>query len=123
MTTGVKTMLSDFLQPGLILIIFGLLILVIPPQLKKAAIIIGPAVTLCWIFFYEADKMSVMFGIIFGIISVIAAVYSLPLLRSTEYSILHRNERFMKKAVMFYVPRTLSAYPLLLFQMPVLRFL
>lgn len=45
MTTGVKVMLSDFLQPGLILIIFGLLILLIPPQLKKAAVIIGPAVT------------------------------------------------------------------------------
>ena len=45
------------------------------------------------------------------------------MLRSTEYSILHRNERFMKKAVILYVPWTLSAYSLLLFQMPVLRFL
>ncbi len=32
------------------------------------------------------------------------------MLRSTEYSILHRNERFMKKAVILYVPWTLSAY-------------
>ena len=45
------------------------------------------------------------------------------MLRSTEYSILHRNERFMKKAVILYVPWTLSAYSLLFFQMSVLRFL
>lgn len=90
-------MLSDFLQPGLILIIFGLLILVIPPQLKKAAVIIGPAVTLCWIFFYEADKMSVMFGIIFGIISVIAAVYSL-----------HVNDRFELAAEAVYAGSSIS---------------
>ena len=90
-------MLSDFLQPGLILIIFGLLILLIPPQLKKAAVIIGPAVTLCWIFFYEADKMSVMFGIIFGIISVIAAVYSL-----------HVNDRFELAAEAVYAGSSIS---------------
>lgn len=82
MTTGVKVMLSDFLRPTNIDNI-RTAVLLIPPQLKKAAVIIGPAVTLCWIFFYEADKMSVMFGIIFGIISVIAAVYSL-----------HVNDRF-----------------------------
>ena len=46
------------------------------------------------------------------------SVSALP--RSTKYSILHRNERFMKKAVIFDVPRTLSAYSLLFFQMPVL---
>ena len=45
------------------------------------------------------------------------------LLRSTEYSILHRNERFMKKAVILYVSWALFTHSVLFFQMQILRFL
>lgn len=70
-------MLNDFLQPGLILIIFGLLMLALSGCLRRVAVVAGPVITLCAVFFYEADKMATMFGIIFGIISVVAAIYNL----------------------------------------------
>ena len=44
-------MLSDFLQPGLILIISGLLLLLLPAALRRAVQIAGPLLTLAAVLF------------------------------------------------------------------------
>ena len=36
-----NSLLGDFLQPGLILIIFGLLMLVVPEKIRKAIVVLG----------------------------------------------------------------------------------
>lgn len=73
-------MLNDFLQPGLILLITGLLILVLHDVLVKAVSIAGPALTVIAVFIFETgestDRLSMIFGIIFSLISLVAAVYN-----------------------------------------------
>lgn len=78
MTRGVIRMLSNFLHPGLMfLIVSGLLLLVVPKSLQKFFVLAGPVVTGFYVITSEADKMSVMFGIIFSLISLIAGIYNL----------------------------------------------
>lgn len=70
-------MLNNFLQPGLILIICGLLILVVPAVARKLVVLAGPVLTLGAVLLFESDKMAIMFGLIFSIISLVAAIYNL----------------------------------------------
>ncbi|MEE0516668.1 MAG: proton-conducting transporter membrane subunit, partial [Anaerovoracaceae bacterium] len=70
-------MLSDFIQPGLILIISGLLSLIAPRTLSKAIILSGPVLTLAAVIINDCDKLTFMFGFIFAVISIIGALYNL----------------------------------------------
>lgn len=70
-------MLNDLLQPGLILILCGILVLILPKSLQKILMLIGPALTIGAVLMSGADKLTVMFGLIFSIISLIAAIYNL----------------------------------------------
>ena len=73
-------MLNDFLQPGLILMIAGLLILILPKRLGKIMSAAGPAFTVLSVLIFRtgesADRISMTFGIIFSLISLVAAVYN-----------------------------------------------
>lgn len=69
-------MLSDFIQPGLILIISGLFTLIVPRILIKAIILTGPVLTLATVIIKDCDKLTFMFGLIFAIISIIGALYN-----------------------------------------------
>lgn len=69
-------MLSDFIQPGLILIIFGIFSLILPAVIRKAAILAGPLLTLAAVIVTDCDKLTFMFGLIFAVISVIGALYN-----------------------------------------------
>ncbi len=79
-------MLNDFMQPGLILILTGIIILILPKTVAKFAVLAGPVLTFITILFYDCDKMSAMFGIIFGIISIIGALYNLHIKDKFELS-------------------------------------
>lgn len=68
---------DSFLQPGLILISCGLLCLIVPQTLRRMLVLVCPLVTLAAVVTSEADRLSVMFGIIFSVISFIAALYNL----------------------------------------------
>ena len=68
---------GGFLQPGLILILCGLLCLVVPQMVRRALVLVCPLVSLAAVLMSGADKLSVMFGIIFSAISFIAALYNL----------------------------------------------
>ena len=70
-------MLSDFIQPGLILIISGFLSLIAPRTLSKAIILSGPVLTLAAVIINDCDKLTFMFGFIFAVISIIGALYNL----------------------------------------------
>lgn len=90
-------MLSDFLQPGLILIIFGLLLLVAPAAVRKVCVLAGPILTVAAVLIWEADKLVTMFGIIFSIISLVAAIYNL-----------HVKDRFELAAEAVYAGSSIS---------------
>ncbi|MGN0719894.1 MAG: proton-conducting transporter membrane subunit [Anaerovoracaceae bacterium] len=68
---------GGFLQPGLILILCGLLCLVVPQTVRRALVLVCPLVSLAAVLMSGADKLSVMLGIIFSAISFIAALYNL----------------------------------------------
>lgn len=74
-------MLKDFIQPGLILIVFGLILLVIPEKLRRLMVLAGPVLTLLSVLIWKtgenSDRLSMLFGLIFSAISLIAAVYNL----------------------------------------------
>ena len=62
---------DSFLQPGLILISCGLLCLIVPQTLRRMLVLVCPLVTLAAVVTSDADRLSVMFGIIFSVISFI----------------------------------------------------
>lgn len=68
---------GGFLQPGLILIACGLLCLLVPAALRRVLVLICPVLTLVAVLQSGADKLAVMFGIIFSVISFVAALYNL----------------------------------------------
>ncbi len=88
-------MLSDFLQPGLILIISGLLLLLLPAALRRAVQIAGPLLTLAAVLFVlggapesdapaqfgaglaESGALTAIFALIFALIALVAAIYNL----------------------------------------------
>ena len=88
-------MLSDFLQPGLILIISGLLLLLLPAALRRAVQIAGPLLTLAAVLLVlggapesgapvqlgadlaESGVLTVIFALIFALIALVAAIYNL----------------------------------------------
>ena len=82
-------------HPGFILIITGLLVLVTPEKFRRAVVIGGPAAACCAVFtlkegswmnvrfipeltlkLLEADRLAIMFAIIFGGGALIAAIYA-----------------------------------------------
>lgn len=70
-------MMDNFLQPGLIMIIAGLSMLILPEILKKPVMIAAPLLTGYAVITSGADKLTLMVGIIFSIIALIAALYNL----------------------------------------------
>ncbi len=80
-------MLNDFFQPGLILIVFGVLILIVPKALQKVAVLAGPILTIFAVLIWDKDKMAIMFGIIFSLISLVGAVYNLHVKDRFELSV------------------------------------
>lgn len=86
-----NSLLGDFLQPGLILIIFGLLMLVVPEKIRKAIVVLGPVLTvlavLVWGSGTGVDRLSMIFGIIFSLISLVAAIYNLHVRDGREQAV------------------------------------
>jgi len=80
-------MMNNFLQPGMILIIFGLIILIIPNSIRKIAVIAGPLLTMVAVVTSQADKMAIMFGIIFSLIALVGAIYNLHIKDRLELSV------------------------------------
>ena len=71
-------MMDNFLQPGLLMIITGLLTLITGKEiLRRVIFIAGPVITLCAVAISGADKLTTMFGIIFSLIAVVAAIYNI----------------------------------------------
>jgi len=70
-------MMDNFLQPGLIMIIAGLSMLILPEILKRPVMIAAPLLTGYAVITLGADKLTLMVGIIFSIIALIAALYNL----------------------------------------------
>ena len=54
-------MLNDFFQPGLILIVFGVLILVVPKALQKFAVLAGPILTVFAVLIWDKDKICLLY--------------------------------------------------------------
>lgn len=70
-------MMVNFLQPGLIMIIAGLLLLLVPEALRKAVLMAAPIVTAYFVVTTAGNKLTLMVGIIFSAIAIIAALYNL----------------------------------------------
>ena len=70
-------MLVNFLQPGLIMIIAGLLLLIVPEVLRKIVVLGAPILTAYAAVTMAGDKLTLMVGIIFSAIAIIAAIYNL----------------------------------------------
>jgi len=69
----------NFLQPGMILIVTGLLVLLIPERLivlRRSLLVLAPVLTLWAVLTSGAGKMELMFGIIFAFISLVGALYN-----------------------------------------------
>ena len=85
----------NWLHPGFILIITGLLMIVLPEKIRRIAMIAGPALAAAavvllkegsWLDYefipgltlklLEVDRLSMMFGVIFAAGALIAAIYS-----------------------------------------------
>ncbi len=69
----------NFLQPGIILIVTGLLVLLIPERLlvlRRGLLVLAPALTLAAVLNSGAGRMEVMFGMIFAFISLVGALYN-----------------------------------------------
>ena len=85
----------NWLHPGFILIITGLLMIVLPEKIRRIAMITGPALAAAavvllkegsWLDYefipgltlklLEVDRLSMMFGVIFAAGALIAAIYS-----------------------------------------------
>lgn len=77
-------MMDNFLQPGLIMIISGLLVLIVPEVFRKAVMIAAPLITGYAVIISGADKLTLMVGIIFSIIALIAGLYNLHVKDRTE---------------------------------------
>ena len=74
---GVNAMMVNFLQPGLIMIIAGLLLLILPETLRKIVVLAAPVITAYSVVTTATDKLTLMVGIIFSAIAIIAAIYNL----------------------------------------------
>ena len=69
----------NFLQPGMILILCGLLVLLIPEkliQLRRGLLILAPALTMWAVLTSGAGKLEIMFGSIFAFITLVGALYN-----------------------------------------------
>ena len=70
-------MMVNFLQPGLIMIIAGLLLLIVPKNLTKFVVLGAPLITAYAVITSAGDKLTFMVGLIFSAIAIIAAIYNL----------------------------------------------
>ena len=70
-------MMVNFLQPGLIMIIAGILILIVPETLRKIVVLGAPVIAAYAVVTTDTDKLTLMVGIIFSAIAIIAAIYNL----------------------------------------------
>lgn len=71
-------MMINILQPGMILILTGLLLLVVPKAFKKCVMLMGPALTVAAVMVNEnPDKLDMIFAVIFAGISLVLAIYNL----------------------------------------------
>ena len=69
----------NFLQPGIILIVTGILVLLITERLinlRRGLLVLAPVLTLWAVLTSGAGKMELMFGIIFAFISLVGALYN-----------------------------------------------
>ncbi len=69
----------NFLQPGMILIVCGLLVLLVPDRMmnvRRGLLVLAPVVTMWAVLTSGAGKMEIMFGIIFAFISMVGALYN-----------------------------------------------
>lgn len=67
----------NLFQPGMILVVCGLLALILPESLRKILVLVAPIGTLAAVVTYDGDQLAFMFGLIFSLISLIAAIYNL----------------------------------------------
>ncbi len=79
-------MMVNFLQPGLIMIIAGLLLLILPEALRKLVVLGAPIITAYAVVTTATDKLTMMVGIIFSAIAIIAAIYNLHVKDKYELS-------------------------------------
>ena len=69
----------NFLQPGMILIVCGLLVLLVPDRMmnvRRGLLVLAPALTMWAVLTSGAGKLEIMFGIIFAFISLVGALYN-----------------------------------------------
>ena len=69
----------NFLQPGMILIVCGLLVLLIPDRmlnLRRGLLVLAPALTMWAVLTSGSGRLEIMFGIIFAFISLVGALYN-----------------------------------------------
>lgn len=90
-------MLNNFLQPGIILIVFGLLLLVLPSYFRKGAVILGPIITIVSVLTFESDRLAFMFALIFSIISLVGGIYNM-----------HTKDRFELSVEAIYAGSSIS---------------
>ena len=71
-------MMINILQPGMILILTGLLLFIVPRTFKKCVMLMGPALTVAAVLVSEnADRLDIIFAVIFSLTSLILAIYNL----------------------------------------------
>ena len=69
----------NFLQPGMILIVCGLLVLLVPDRMmnvRRGLLVLAPSLTMWAVLTSGAGKLEIMFGIIFAFISLVGALYN-----------------------------------------------
>lgn len=95
--------MSDFLHPGLILILTGIVIAILPKEWARYVLPAGALASLCALVFmdksagmelafagemklelFKADEISWFFGLVFAVIAVIASVYAMDKGRKGE---------------------------------------
>ena len=70
-------MTVDFIQPGMILIAAGFLILIAPRILTKMLMTAGPVLTISAVIITGGQGITMIFGLIFSVISLMSAIYNL----------------------------------------------
>ena len=72
-------MMINFLQPGMILIVCGLLVLLVPDRMiniRRGLLVLAPVLTMWAVLTSGEGKLEIMFGIIFAFISLVGALYN-----------------------------------------------
>ena len=71
-------MMINILQPGMILILTGLLLFIVPKALKKCVMLMGPALTVAAVLVNEnPDRLDMIFALIFSAAALMLAIYNL----------------------------------------------